>query len=293
MLVKEGNITVSVLHFGKEDHFRCTIYVGDEKKTELHVKLGDWDSDHNDLRSYMINAHMADLWKRINDMNTDHVDSILAHVRSVKDYGVKSGADIDIDGDIFRLDKDGYISSKAFQIWYIGVKHRIPAITDPQWKEFVAACLDIADREVHDPLGPDIVDTLIDTIKMGEIHDRRDCDILANEVMSHGNAYYFVYLRNEDHCLLVPKHITESIRKQQNIGVKKARQYWQPFLLDPPEDNIRVGKMKYEDRPAKRFWRFSMEKLVDYDRTLSVIFSEDSEHIIECGLKHVEVLNGK
>ncbi len=283
MLLKSGNRTIAVLHHGKDDFYSCSAYKDNAREFYTEVKVLDWDNPENEFKKYLYNHGGSRILDKLAE-NSDSVVQILTQVRSAIDYGVKSGMDIDVGGDVFRLDKDGYISSKAFQIWYIATKKRIPVISEKEWKEFVTACLDIALKKDYDPLGPDIVDILIDVIKEGEIHDRKECDVLANEVLAHGSSAYFIYEKDNDHVLLVPLHIASAVRKQQDIGAKKARQYWSPFLMPMDQDSIRVGSMniKYENRPKQRFWRFSMERLADYDPTLSVVFKK----VIDCEKTH-------
>ena len=292
MLFKYGNITIAVLHKGKDAYYTCTVYEGTQLLKACEVNLDAWESDDNCLMTFLSKKHMISYWKQLNDEHTDTVDRILASVRDVFDYGIQSGADIHIGDDVFRLDKDSYISSKAFQIWYIGTKKRIPVINEKEWKEFVAACLGIAEKKMYDPLAPEVIDNLVTLLKQGEIHSDF-CDALARDVSANAGGTYFVYRRSDNFALYVPKHICEGIRKQHDIGTKKARQYWEPFLDGRKEDSPRIGTtIPYGERPKKRFWIFSMEKLTEYDSTLSQVLDD----VIDCEKEHneeVEVNVGK
>ena len=286
MLFKYDHITIAVLHKGKDAFYSCTVYDGTKLLESCKVNFDEWDGDDNNLKNFLYRNGMVEYWNRISNESIDTVDRILANVNQVYDYGIQSGADIYIGEDIFRLDKDSYISSKAFQIWYIGTKKRIPAINEKEWKEFVTACLAMGEKKMYDPLAPEVIGSLITLIKQGEVHSDF-CDVLARDVSSNATGTYFIYRKDDDFALYVPKHICEGIRRQHDIGTKKARQYWNPFLDRRIEDNIRVGlTIPYSERPMKRFWIFDMEKLVEYDSTLAQI----QDDIIDCAKEHVEAV---
>ena len=287
MLLKKNDITIAVLHDSKHPVYNCSVYNKSECLYKCSVDMDSWNlSELNDLQSYLVNHGMYDLWSDLVEL-TDTVDVILANVTHVVDYGIRSGADIYFGDNVFRLDKDGNISSKAFQIWYIGTMQRIPAIKEYEWKEFVVACLKIAEKKYYDPLSPDVIGSLISILKSGEIHDEF-CDALAREVISNSSGTYFVYQRENDHVLFVPKHICLGIAKNLMIGQKKLRQYLEPFLDKRIEDNVYIGThLKFSEKPRKRFWLFSMEKLVDYDPTLSSVF----KNVIDCEHEHEEVVH--
>ncbi|MCL5732843.1 MAG: hypothetical protein M1285_05545 [Candidatus Thermoplasmatota archaeon] len=288
MLLKVHDITIAVTQKGK-DKLSCSVFRRTHRVFRQDMPLDEWDGD-NDLAAYLNNNGMGELWEQVRQQNTDDIGSILASVTDVFDYGVKSGMDIHFGDLVFRLDKDGYISSKAFQIWYLATMKRIPVIKEKEWEEFVASCLSISQHKMYDPLAPELIDSLISLLKQGEIHSDF-CDTLAREVSANASGTYFVYRKDENFRLYVPKHICESIRKQNDIGTKKARQYWEPFLDPMIEDNPRVGlTIPTQERPRKRFWVFSMEKLVDYDSTIAGILDD----VIDCSKEQeVEVNAGK
>ena len=285
MLLKQGNLTLSVLIKGKSDpKYECSVYRFTKQVFSQTIRLDAWQDEANPLKEYLLNQDAISLWDQLNEEKIDSPGKILASVTEVKDYGVTSGVDITIGGDIFRLHKDGYISSKAFQIWYIATKKRIPAISEKEWTEFVTACLSIGKPSLYDPIAPEILPALIETIKAGTVHDDF-CDQISVDVRANSNSVYFVYKEEESWALYVPKHITEGIRKHFEIGATKARQYWTPFLDPRIEDNHRVGTtVSVREQPRKRFWIFSLEKLVAFDKTLQIIFDK----VIDCAAEHTE-----
>lgn len=283
MLLRDNDITVSVQHQKQGTPYDCKVYRASDLLLACVVYEDQWDNPDNQLAKWLQKNELGHIWDRINDEIIDHIDRILANTTRVYDYGVKSGMDIYIGNDVFRLDKDGYISSKAFQIWYIATKKRIPVVSDPQWKEYVAVCLKMAEQREYDPLAPDLIDALILDIKEGAIHDSF-CDMLALAVQSNGDNVYFVYRKDDGHTLWVPKHICTAIRQKMDVGAKKARQYWEPFLSERQEAKERIGlTIPYDKRPFQRFWVFSMEKLIEYDATLANIL----DSVIDCAKEHV------
>lgn len=281
MLVRIDAFTVGV--HAQKDKFTYSIYNGTEKVSQGFILPDDWDSADNPLRRYLIDNGLNEVWDKLNEDAVDQPEKILASITKVVDYGLPSGVDLFFGDKVFRIDKDAYISPKAFLIWYLATMHRIPSIPEGVWPEFVRACLDISVKEMHDPLSPDLIERLIDSIKMGEIHSDF-CDVLAEEAKSNAEGMWFVYRRDEDFSLYVPKHVCTALRKQAQVGPKKAREYWEPFLRPIKEDSKRLGKtIKEEERPRVRFWVFDMQKLAEYDNSISVVFS----HVIDCS-KHGE-----
>lgn len=60
MLFKYENITIAVMHKGKDAFYTCTVYDGTKLLESCKVDMDAWDSDENELRSFLYRNGMTE-----------------------------------------------------------------------------------------------------------------------------------------------------------------------------------------------------------------------------------------
>ncbi len=276
MLIRDGDRTCFVQFNGKEKEYSVTLYYGEKGIKEFTIDERDWNGESNVFRSFLINNKMGDLWKLINEDYTDPLPYILQHVSKAVNYGVKSGVDIYIGDDVFRVKEKDYIASLNFQIWYIATKKRIAAIPKGEWSAFVRECLKMSEQQKHDPLEPDFVEPLFELMRQSEIHSQF-CDTIHEYVRSGSQGIWFV-LDVDEKSLYVPKSVTTFLLQREKISRKRARQLLAPFLKSQVDFLMYIG-IHAKPRLRGRFWVLDFNAIVDYDMDLA---EEVVKKMIKC-----------
>ena len=280
-LIDEQTITIYANHTKKD--WQVQIFKNGKEIFSSHISFDDLSSK-NEASAFCAKEHIYEAWQQFLESRTDNIGVITASVTSVISYDHQFSMDIFFGNDVFRCDKDGFINSKPFLIWYIGVKNRIPQIEQGEWEEFVSSMLSIAQGSKQDPLVPDLLAILVSSMRAGQLHSDF-CDTLVSMAFSRGDSAWFVYRREEDHTLYVPSHVMDAIRRRTEMGKKAFRNYWIPYLLDIKDNRRRIGTtVEYEQRPRMRFWAFDMQKIAEADDGIM----EAIKNMIDCNIENEE-----
>jgi hypothetical protein len=292
-----------MLHREEVDGHHIIIYA-DPKKDKISVEIiidgkrESWERiDRDDLydnpaRSYLINAGFMEVWDNFLKSKADSPAVILNSVTKVVSYDHQFSADVFFNDNIYRLDKDAFISSKSFVIWYLGTFHRIPLIKEEEWKEFVAEILEMAEVSIYDPLGVDMLAMLVEMMQQSEIHTDF-CDRCAEIYTTRGTSAWFVYIAEEKEKrfrLYVPSSVMQTIRHRADMGTKAFKNYWLPFLKDNTFSHPLGTAGIYEKRPQSKFWVLDMQKIAENNMGVSVVFDRLINCEKECRLQTEEAV---
>jgi hypothetical protein len=266
----------------RKDKLRIEVVIDDD--SAVWEKIDRDQLDDNPAKTALVNKGFFTVWERFLQSKSDSPASILAHVSKVILYDHQFSADIYFDDNVYRLDKDGFISSKSFVIWYLGTFHRIPLIKEEEWKEFVAEILAMAEVSFYDPLGVDMMGMLLDMMRQSEIHSDF-CDRTA-EIYSPGGARaWFVYIKENDFALYVPSGVVQSIRHRADMKSKAFKNYWVPFLMDNRYVHALGTAGVYEKRPSSKFWVLSVEKIAEVDASIAELLANTIDCQKECAIE--------
>ena len=265
-----------------KDKLRIEVIIDDQ--SQVWEKIDREDLDDNPALSKLINAGFYQVWEHFLQSKTDSPASILAHVTKVISYDHQFSADIYFGDNVYRLDKDGFISSKSFVIWYLGTFHRIPLIKEEEWKEFVAEILAMAEVAFYDPLGVDMMGMLLDMMRQSEIHSDF-CDRVAGMYSPGGAKSWFVYIKENNFSLYVPSGVVQSIRHRADMKTKAFKNYWAPFLIDNRYVHALGTAGAYDKRPSSKFWVLSVEKIAEVDASIAEILTNTIDCQKECALE--------
>ena len=240
--------------------------------------------EDNAARSMLVNEGLSEVWDNFLKSKSDSPAIILSNVSKVVSYDHQFSADIYFADNVYRLDKDGFISSKSFVIWYIGTFKRIPLIREDEWKEFVTEILAMAEVSFYDPLGVDMMGMLLDMVRQSEIHNDF-CDRTAEMYSPGGTKAWFVYMKDKDFSLYVPAGVVQSIRHRADMKTKAFKNYWAPFLIDNRYTHALGTAGMYEKRPSSKFWVLSVEKIAEVDVSIVDILDKTINCAKECSME--------
>jgi len=284
MITRSSDITMEISYDAKKKGFQYHVLSGETLLfSEYEQFTGDFDRENNMLKEWCVNQsqkyeeNLLEIYYKLLTENSVHAYEVVSQITRAVDYSVQSGLDIYFGSDVFRVDKDAYINSKPFQIWYLAVRHKFIEMTEKEYKEMIVIALDMAEKSIYDPIAPDVISYFTYIIKNNVVHTSRECDNMRDEIQVAPSDSHFFY-DGENYLLYCTKGVINSIKDYKGVSGKKMRQFIQPFLATVGEDMIYIGRGKKVDKVRERFWVFSMEKLSEYDENIR----PSALHLVDC-----------
>lgn len=245
-----------------------TIIVQKQEEHKFIINTEDIERS-NEAVSWLTNKGYGQVWINFIAEKTDSIATILDAVEEVIEFNHQYKLDIYLFNNVFRIDKDSFLSPKEFIFWYIATLHRIPRVSESEWREFITEILNMSKIKQTDPLSVDLLEIFTDMLQSSEIHTSF-CDVVAQYKISGGGKNWFVYRKSENFSLYVPSSITQSLKRRAEIGSKAFRSYFSPFLY---KDNVNrplgTSAVHYTVKPQSKFWVLNMEKLALEDSTIA------------------------
>jgi len=211
------------------------------------------------LQPKFVKDIINDIRKKINKKHMGPID-IIKKTESVVSYGPATGWAVKVDGQVFRMDGDDFISPKNFMIWYASTFDSMFECTKDQWKGIVSVWQSMAIKKNpgQDALAPPVIQDLIKSImEMGVVYD----DFVEEQVQNLNNSVMHVYFLKSN-MLYVHSSLYKYFKDQNKLTSRKMRQICEPYLIKKHGETeytswrVRVGNT------LASFWVFDWNKLL-------------------------------
>ncbi len=188
-------------------------------------------------------------------------------------YGPTGGADLYLNGNVFRMTDDDFRDPKAFEIWYATSFRKVVRLSTPDWETLLSAWLEQAEMKsaIEDPLSPPVVEELVSKIAEARVVDNPTEEDMMR-MKSVAVSLFWLVDTPTGGILKVPSKVYQSLGNKFDLKPRVLRQFFEPYLLNK---NSMVEK-KYG--VSVRFWHMNWaalkEKFPELDKVKTEFVAE-------------------